>query len=207
MKKFVKELKVLADVRHPNLVLLMGVCIDLPHLCIVTEYVPNSTLFSLLHRNTTVRLAFADRLNIAIQLTKALTYLHGRTPPIVHRDLKPENCLMGHGLNLIIADFGLARPLSVFQQESETMTTTCIGTTRFMAPELFDKDKVQNIGVEVDIWALGCMLIEIFSNKRPWHYISSQKVNLIYHEIFQRKPIPIPEVIPLEIRDIIQSCC
>lgn len=87
------------------------------------------------------------------------------------------------------------------------MTTVCIGTTRFMAPELFDKDKVGNVGVEVDIWALGCILIELFSNKRPWHYISSSNSNTIFYEIFKKKPVPIPDSIPVEIREIIQNCC
>ena len=87
------------------------------------------------------------------------------------------------------------------------MTTICIGTTRFMAPELFDKEKVDSIGIEVDIWALGCLMIEIFSNKRPWHYISSSKASCIFYEIFHRKPIPIPETVPPEVREIIQECC
>jgi len=87
------------------------------------------------------------------------------------------------------------------------MTTICIGTTRFMAPELFDKETVNKIGIEIDIWSVGCVLIELFSNKRPWHYISSSKANCIYYEIFKRKPVPIPERIPAGLQDILRSCC
>lgn len=76
-----------------------------------------------------------------------------------------------------------------------------------MAPELFDKDMFNSVGVEVDIWALGCILIELFSNKRPWHYISSSNSNCIYYEIFNKKPVPIPEIIPSRVRVIIESCC
>ena len=73
-------------------------------------------------------------------------------------------------------------------------TTICIGTTRFMAPELFDKAQ-QSFGPEVDVWSYGCMLIEILSNKRPWHHISSANTNWIYYEIFRMKPVPVPTII------------
>jgi serine/threonine-protein kinase CTR1 len=212
MGKFVKELKVLASIRHPNLLLLMGLCIDMPNLCLVTEYVPNCTLFYALHKNKTRRLTLEERYKIAIQLTQSLNYLHNNDPPIVHRDLKPENCLvrakqLDDSMNLKLADFGLARPLSCFAAEAEAQTTTCIGTTRFMAPELFEKDSASTIGVEVDVWALGCLLIELFSNKRPWDYISSANVNCVFYEIFRKKPIPIPDSIPEGLRSIIGQCC
>ena len=85
----------------------------------------------------------------------------------MHRDLKPENILLDRAMNVKIADFGLARPLIYLQgEEALENTTICIGTTRFMAPELFDR-KVASLGPEVDVWSYGCMLIELLSNKRP----------------------------------------
>jgi serine/threonine protein kinase len=216
LSKFVKEMQSLAHVRHPNLILLMGICTDLSNLCLVTEYVPNLSLFYALHskiyaENKSRRLTLPERFQVAIQICKGLAYLHECDPPIVHRDLKPENCLLDFSLNLKIADFGLARPLTCFSNE-EALTTTCIGTTRFMAPELFEKEKLTTIGVEVDIWALGCILIELFSNKRPWDYISSSNANCIYYEvnarqIFKKKPVPVPDSIPAEVRTLIQRCC
>jgi serine/threonine protein kinase len=88
----------------------MGVCLDRPNLCIITEYVNNFTLFYALHRNNERKLNFDDRLSIAIQICRALAYLHSNTPPIMHRDLKPENILLDAHLNVRIADFGLAMP-------------------------------------------------------------------------------------------------
>lgn len=204
MSKFIKELKVLSQIRHPNLLLLMGICIDQPNLCIITELMPNFTLFYAIHKNKQKRLNLSDKFSISIQMCRGLSYLHSSDPPIIHRDLKPENCLLDHSLNVKIADFGLARPTSAFTEEA---TTICIGTTRFMAPELFDKDRNEPIGVEVDIWAFGCMIIEIFSGKRPWHYISSNKANTIFYELYHKKPVPIPDNIPPEIAEIIRECC
>jgi tRNA A-37 threonylcarbamoyl transferase component Bud32 len=207
MKKFAKELQVLTQIRHPNLLLLMGICIDKPNLCLITELVPNFTLFYAIHKNKEKKLTLGERFFISTHLCKGIAYLHSNTPPIIHRDLKPENCLLDYNLNIKIADFGLARFASCFTQSEESMTTICIGTTRFMAPELFDNSRNGSIGIEVDIWALGCLIIEIFSNKRPWHYISSSKANSIFFEIFNKKPIPIPDNILPEVAEIIKDCC
>jgi serine/threonine protein kinase len=76
-----------------------------------------------------------------------------------------------------------------------------------MAPELFEREASVTIGTEVDVWALGCMLIELFSNKRPWDYISSTNANCVYYEIFRKKPVPIPDIIPVGVRAIIAACC
>lgn len=211
LSKFVKEMQTLAQVRHPNLILLMGICLDLPHLCLIAEFVPNMSLFSALHstghvENKTHKLSLQERFRIAVQVCKGLAYLHACDPPIVHRDLKPENCLLDFDLNVKIADFGLARPLTCFSNE-EALTTTCIGTTRFMAPELFERERSTSIGLEVDIWALGCVLIELFSGKRPWDYISSSEASCIFYEIFKRKPVPIPENMPSEVRELTERCC
>ena len=204
MGKFIKELRVLFQIRHPNLLLLMGICIDQPNLCIITELMPNFTLFYAIHTNKQRGLSLSEKFTISIQIGRGLLYLHANDPPIIHRDLKPENCLLDHAMNVKIADFGLARPATAFAQES---TTICIGTTRFMAPELFEKEKMVPIGIEIDIWAFGCLLIEIFSSNRPWHHISGKKVNNIYYELYHKKPIPIPANIPPEIAEIIRECC
>ena len=208
MQKFIKEMQILNQVRHPNLLLLMGIVLDQPSLCLVTEYVPYCSLFQALHKKPKKKLTLSDRFKVSIQIAKGLAYLHSNSPPIVHRDLKPENCLMDSSGNIKIADFGLARPVTAFaSKDCQQSTTVCIGTTRFMAPELFDNDLVETIGTEVDIWALGCLLIEVFSNKRPWHYISSSNSNCIFYEIFYRKPVPIPENVPSDVKEIIQQCC
>ena len=178
MRKFIKELSVLMRVRHPNLLLLMGVSLDGPNLCVVTEYMSNNTLFYVLHKDKTLKLNLVDRLKIAIQIARGVIYLHQNDPPLIHRDLKPENCLLDSSFNIKIADFGLARPISFLDRkkmqnnfensnEIQDNTTLCIGTTRFMAPELFDSEMIYQVGVEIDVWAFGCLMIEIFSNKRP----------------------------------------
>ena len=111
LKKFIKELAVLMTVRHPYILLLMGVSIDGPNLCFITEFMKNDNLFYALHKNKKRRVSFNERLKIALQIAKAVVYLHKNEPTIVHRDLKPENILLDRGMNVKVADFGLARPL------------------------------------------------------------------------------------------------
>jgi serine/threonine protein kinase len=146
-----------------------------------------------------------QRYRTAVQITQGLLHLHANDPPIVHRDLKPENIILAFKLNVKIADFGLARPLTRFCCEEET--TTCIGTTRFMAPELFDRRMARKIGVEADTWALGCIFIELFTRRRPSDYISAAKANEVYLEIFHKKQIPVSDVTPRGLQDIIRRCC
>lgn len=93
LEKFIKEMDILAKVRHPNLILLMGICIDQPNLCIISELVTNCSLFQAIHKNGK-QLSLECRFRIAYQLTLGLQYLHKSNPPIVHRDLKPENVLV-----------------------------------------------------------------------------------------------------------------
>ena len=93
LEKFIKEMNVLAKVRHPNLILLMGVCIDQPNLCIISELVQNCSLFQAIHKAPRP-LSLENRFRIAYQLTLGLHYLHKSSPPIIHRDLKPENVLV-----------------------------------------------------------------------------------------------------------------
>ena len=93
LEKFIKEMNVLAKVRHPNLILLMGVCIDQPNLCIISELVQNCSLFQAIHKAPKA-LSLENRFRIAYQLTLGLHYLHKSSPPIIHRDLKPENVLV-----------------------------------------------------------------------------------------------------------------
>lgn len=94
MQKFVKEMQVLDQVRHPNLILLMGICVDKPNFCLVSELVNNCSLFQALHKRKDHILNLNERLNIAIQMAQGLAYLHTNNPPILHRDLKPENVLV-----------------------------------------------------------------------------------------------------------------
>jgi len=156
-----REIESFRHLSHKRLVKFIGACLELPHLCLVTEYVPAGSLHHLLHVRK-MRLPLSHGLNMCLQIADAVQYLHSQNPVVVHRDLKSLNVVLDLQLNIKICDFGL----------TESMERTHItkknngGSPRYMAPELFD-DKLK-ITEKIDIWAMGCIFIEIFGGPLPY---------------------------------------
>merc|ERR1712217_427071 len=124
---------------------------------------------------------FAQRLAMAIQVTEGVVFLHGRSPPFVHRDLKSLNAVLDYSLNVKLCDFGLTQSMEkthISRRDNEG------GSPRYMAPELFNTNG--KITEKVDIWALGCLALEIFTNRLPHGECQSiQQVvtKLVRHEL------------------------
>ena len=99
-------MKVLEQVRHPNIILLLGVIVEKPNsIGIMMEYMGNHSLKGVLE-NSTIELSEMQKVRIAIQVSQAMHYLHSCSPAIVHRDLKTSNCLVDEFLNVKLCDFG-----------------------------------------------------------------------------------------------------
>mmetsp|Transcript_10147 Transcript_10147/g.31207 ORF Transcript_10147/g.31207 Transcript_10147/m.31207 type:complete len:611 (-) Transcript_10147:1638-3470(-) len=108
-KEFEREVSALKSLRHPNIVLFMGIATDPEkNLWILTEYVRGGSLSTLLANGKADQLPWHKRLNYSLQVAKALAYMHDRG--LIHRDLKAENVLIDNK-TVKLADFGLARRL------------------------------------------------------------------------------------------------
>jgi len=161
VKDLEKEIESFRHLKHKRLVKFIGACLELPHLCLVTEYMPAGSLHHLLHVR---KHRFPPRhcMNMCLQMADAVTYLHGLIPVVVHRDLKSLNVVLDMQLNCKLCDFGL----------TESMERTHItkknngGSPRYMAPELFDDRS--KLTEKIDIWAMGCVFIEIFGGTLPY---------------------------------------
>merc|ERR1719282_629546 len=145
----------------------MGAALQPPSLCIVTEFMPNGSLYELLHQRKET-LPYPKRLRMAMQIAEGVVFLHSRSPPFVHRDLKSLNVVLDFALNVKLCDFGLTQSMEkthISRREQEG------GSPRYMAPELFDSRG--KITEKVDVWALGCLAVEIVTSRNPHEECSS----------------------------------
>jgi serine/threonine protein kinase len=114
IKSFLSEVEMLQGLRHKNIVLYMGVCIDKSGYMMVTEYMQRGSLFELIHTEKLVQnLPLSQLVEMIKDITEAMVFIHSKN--ILHCDLKSKNILVDENLNLKIADFGLSRikdPLS-----------------------------------------------------------------------------------------------
>ncbi|KDQ12063.1 hypothetical protein BOTBODRAFT_430229 [Botryobasidium botryosum FD-172 SS1] len=184
-----REIIVCKDLNHPHVTKFWGFCYPFDF-----ELFP--ALVSPWYRNGTARAYLlahpkADRLVLFKEVTSALYYLHSLKPPIVHGDLKSDNILVDNKGHACLSDFGLSR---IFQfVKTGLTTTTAAGSYRWMAPELLfpENDKPAMVTKESDMYALGCLGIEIFTDQRPWDPLSDPQVLIrVYHGETPPRPKP-----------------
>lgn len=106
LKEFSNEISMLAKFRHPNIILLIGICNVPPNLTILTEYIETGSLYDLIHKRK-VTLTQENLRSITVQILSSICYLHGHD--IMHRDIKSHNFLVDEHLTIKLCDFGLAR--------------------------------------------------------------------------------------------------
>ncbi|KAK2647787.1 hypothetical protein Ddye_015276 [Dipteronia dyeriana] len=112
-KIFLDEVSVLLRISHPNLVGLLGFCLEKGEQLLLLEFVPNKSLFDRMHTHygqSMGILSWSNRLNIALDIARALNYLHSQAdPPIIHRDIKSSNVLLIDNDHAKLADFGICK--------------------------------------------------------------------------------------------------
>jgi class 3 adenylate cyclase/tRNA A-37 threonylcarbamoyl transferase component Bud32 len=143
-----REMAVLPDLRHPNVVLFIGACIASPNVGIVTEFVADGSLRDLLAR-ASVKIPWRARVDIVRDIAAGLNYLHTMEPnAILHRDLKSSNVLVVAGRDgswtAKLADFGFANV------KDQMSTMTRCGTPAWTAPEIMAGEKHYSGGVRGD---------------------------------------------------------
>ncbi|KAK1291493.1 Calmodulin-binding receptor-like cytoplasmic kinase 3 [Acorus calamus] len=161
--EFSNEIELLAKIEHLNLVKLLGYIEKGNERIIITEYVRNGTLRDHLDGLHGV-LDFNQRLQIAIDVAHALTYLHlYAEKPIIHRDVKSSNILLTESMRAKVADFGFARTGSTDIDQTH-ISTEVKGTAGYLDPEYL---KTLQLTPKSDVFSFGILLIEIISGRRP----------------------------------------
>ncbi|GKV33510.1 hypothetical protein SLEP1_g42015 [Rubroshorea leprosula] len=162
-KEFDAEVQTLSSIRHVNVVKLYCSITSEDSSLLVYEYLPNGSLWDMIHTCKKLELQWETRYEIGLGAAKGLEYLHhGCERPVIHRDVKSSNILLDEFLKPRIADFGLAR---IVQANSGKDSTHVIaGTHGYIAPEYGYTYKVNE---KSDVYSFGVVLMELVTGKRP----------------------------------------
>ncbi|XP_015932145.1 calmodulin-binding receptor-like cytoplasmic kinase 2 isoform X1 [Arachis duranensis] len=161
--EFKNEIYTLSKIEHRNLVRLYGYLELGEEKIIVVEYVSNGTLRDHLDGTQGDGLEIAERLDVAIDVAHAITYLHMYTDnPIIHRDIKASNILITENLRAKVADFGFAR---LSDDPSATHISTQVkGTAGYMDPEYL---RTYQLTDKSDVYSFGVLLVEMMTGRHP----------------------------------------
>lgn len=181
-----KEIKILKELQHENIVALYDVQETPNAVFLVMEYCNGGDLADYLQAKGTLR---EDTLRIFLQqIAAAMRILNSKG--IIHRDLKPQNILLsylGHkkcnisGIRIKIADFGFARYL-----QSNMMAATLCGSPMYMAPEVIMS---QNYDARADLWSIGMVIYQCLVGKPPFQANSPQDLRMFYEKNTNLQPI------------------
>jgi len=183
-----KEAQLCANLRHPNIVDVLGVEEIDGGVQVAMEFVEGGTLSGLVAKVRAAKLLIPQSvvLDIGIGICRALHRAHtfsgpdGNVRPIIHRDLKPANILMSKAGVPKIADFGLAKSTG---ETSATATGTLKGTPAYIAPELWEGGR--DFEPRVDLFAVGCILWELVQLERLF---AGQNLAQIYVQVVREDP-------------------
>ncbi|XP_024974950.1 leucine-rich repeat receptor-like serine/threonine-protein kinase At2g14510 [Cynara cardunculus var. scolymus] len=160
VETFLREVRNLALVRHPNLVALLGYCDNGDECFLIYELCTNGNLSEWLFGKNKV-LSWIQRLEIAIDCARGLWFLHTYSEGcIVHRDIKPTNILLGPNFEAKLSDFGLSKVIDI----GETHVSSEVrGTFGYVDPEYQSDRQVNSAG---DVYSFGIVLLQILSGRK-----------------------------------------
>nr|UPW42859.1 MAP kinase kinase kinase wis4 [Hypsizygus marmoreus] len=202
------ELSVMEMLHHPNVVEYYGIEVHRDKVYIFEEYCQGGSLAALLEHG---RIEDEGIIQVyTMQMLEGLAYLHSKG--IVHRDIKPDNILLDHLGVIKFVDFGAAKILAKNQRTIQrsrrapdlmpspngmpsfnglAMNNSLTGTPMYMSPEIIKNDKRGRHGA-MDIWSLGCVVLEFATGKKPWSNLDNEWAIMFHIGVATQHP-PLPE--------------
>lgn len=185
------EMGVLEVLDHPNVVSYYGIEVHRDRVYIFMEFCSGGSLANLLEHG---RIEDEQVTMIyALQLLEGLAYLH--ESGIAHRDIKPENVLLDHNGVIKYVDFGAAKVIArqgrtlVHNSGLSVPQRSMTGTPMYMSPEVIKGENPGRAGA-VDVWSLGCVILEMATGRRPWSNLDNEWA--IMYNIAQGNPPQLP---------------
>lgn len=196
-----REISLLRDLQHDNIVQYLGSNSDDTHLNIFLEYVPGGSVTEMLTKYG----AFKEPLvrQFVRQILTGLNYLHERD--IIHRDIKGGNVLVDNKGVIKISDFGISKKvdsgmLSMHESVSKTHRPSLQGSVFWMAPEVVKQTQYTR---KADVWSLGCLIVEMLTGEHP--YPGFDQMQAIFKIGGSDSAPDIPEDISADCRDFLNK--
>ncbi|KAH9606830.1 hypothetical protein KSS87_001140 [Heliosperma pusillum] len=160
-KEWLTEVNYLGQLHHPNLVKLIGYCVEGEHRLLVYEFMPKGSLENHLFRRGPQPISWATRIKVAIGAAQGLSFLHDAESQVIYRDFKASNILLDADFHAKLSDFGLAKAGPTGDRTH--VSTQVMGTQGYAAPEYVATGR---LSAKSDVYSYGVVLLELLTGRR-----------------------------------------